>query len=270
MRWCRQVAVAAVLGLAFLLAPAGSASADPLSDARQAIDGSDYLTAQPALKKALESGTQGPAELAEIYKLSGIVEAALGNSAPAQAAFAKWLSLEPKGSLPAGTSPKITRPFIAAQAELKKKGPLAAKAETSDDPPAVTLVVSNDPQKLIVGARVFFSVDHKAEQRLEADGKDHIKIELEKGKRIDLRLQGVDQYGNRVVELGSSDVPIVITSSGTGEVDVMHPTLTTAKTPPTKRPSEPATPRSWYAQWWVWGGVAIVATGTGAYFGYKT
>src|SRR5688572_6089572 len=138
-RW-GQVAIAAAL----LTTLVSTARADSLADARKAIEGSDYMAARPALDTALRAGTAGPADLAEIYKLTGVVEGALGNAAPAEKAFARWLALEPKGSLPPGTSPKITRPFVAAQEQVKKKGTLAAKAETADDPPSVTLVVVND------------------------------------------------------------------------------------------------------------------------------
>ncbi|HSD87519.1 MAG TPA: hypothetical protein VLB44_08385 [Kofleriaceae bacterium] len=266
MRRWRQVALATVLLAVF----APWARADPLADARKAVEGSDYLTAQPALEKALKAGTAGPADLAEIYKLTGIVEGALGNADISQTAFGKWLALDPKGSLPPGTSPKITRPFTAAQKEAQKKGPLQAKAETQDNPPAVTLVVENDPMKMIVGARVYFTVDKGKEQTLEAEGKDSIKLELEKGKRLDLRLHGLDEYGNHVVELGSKDVPIVITSSGETKPDIVidkkdRDLLKTKPPPP-----PPATPRSWYLQWWLWGSVAVVATATTGYFGYKT
>lgn len=260
----RQVAVAAVV---FLFAFMSSAGADSLGDARKAIEGSDYLTARPALEAALKSGTAGPADLAEIYKLTGIVEAALGNEKPAQAAFARWLALDPKGSLPDGTSPKITRPFDAAAEQAKKRGPLVAKAETADSPPAVTLVVVNDPVKLIVGAKVYFTVDHKPEQSLSADGTKRVKLELERGKRLDLRLHAVDEYGNRVVELGSKDVPIVITSSGDLKPDVVSHTKDTKLVTPS---SGHEAPRPWYLQWWVWGGATVVATGVGGYFGYRT
>src|SRR5437016_659466 len=105
MRWGRQVAVATMLLLA--VASPSRANADALSDAQAAVDGSDYVKAQELLDSALKSGTQGPSELAEIYKLTGIVDGALGDAAGAQTAFAKWISLDPKGSLPKGTSPKI-------------------------------------------------------------------------------------------------------------------------------------------------------------------
>jgi hypothetical protein len=260
-RW--QVAIAAAL---LMTLASSSARADALGDARKAVEGSDYLTARPALETALKAGNAGPSDLAEIYKLIGVVEAALGNAGPSEQAFTRWLALDPKGSLPPGTSPKITRPFVAAQDKAKKAGPLSAKAETIDDPPAVTLVVVNDPAKMIVGAKVYFVADRKPEQKLEADGNDKITIELGLGKRIDLRLHAVDEYGNRVVELGSKDVPIVITSSGKEKkIDPKDREVLVRK-----RTTEPAEPRPWYFKWWVWGTASVVATGVGGYFAWQT
>lgn len=264
MRCCLwgQVAVSAAL----LTALASTARADALADARKAVDGSDYLSAKPALETALKAGTSGPTDLAEIYKLTGIVEAALGNTGASEQAFARWLALEPKGSLPAGTSPKITRPFDAAEKQAKQQGPLAAKAQTTDSPPAVTLVIQNDPQKMIVGAKVYFVADKKAEETLEAEGHGKITIELGTGKRIDLRLHAVDQYGNRVVELGSKDVPIVITSSGAETKIIEKDRERVVK----KEPPPPEEPRSWYFQWWTWGAATVVTAGVGGYFAWRT
>lgn len=243
-----------------------TARADALADARAAVDGSDYPTAKTSLEAALRAGTAGPSELAEIYKLTGIVEGALNNAQAATTAFAKWLSLDPKASLPAGTSPKFMRPFEAAQQQAVKRGQVQAKAETEDEPPTVTLVVANDPHKLIAGAKVYFRVDKRAEQALRGDlegGK--VTIELETGKRIDLRLHAVDQYGNRVLELGTKDVPLVITSSGTTKViiDPKDGELV-------KKPASPPGERPWYATWWVWGIATGVSAGVTGFFGWRT
>lgn len=264
MRWI-PVATAAVL--MFAVAPA--ARADALADARKAVDGSDYPTARTLLVSALEAGTAGPDALAEIYKLTGIVEGALGNATAATDAFSKWLSLDARGALPLGTSPKIMRPFTAAQDKAKKRGLVEAKAKTEDNPPAVTLVVVNDPHKLIASAKVYFRVDNKAEQSLEAAGTEQIKLELETGKRIDLRLHAVDKYGNHVVELGSKDVPIVITSSGTTK-QIIDPEDRKLFVKKRTEPAPPPSPRALYAQWWVWGIGTIVATGTGGFFAWRT
>jgi hypothetical protein len=263
--WWGQAAAPLIVAI-LLTTLASSAHGDALGDARKAVEGSDYLNARPLLETALKAGNADPEDLAEIYKLTGVVEAALGNAQPSQQAFARWLALVPKGSLPAGTSPKITRPFAAAQQQAKKDGPLSAKAETSDDPPSVTLVVVNDPRKMIVGAKVYFVTDRKAEQTLEAEGKDKVTIELGLGKRIDLRLHAVDQYGNRVVELGSKDVPLVITSSGKAKpIDSADRELLVQH-----KKHEPAKPRPLVLQWWLWGTAAVVATGVGGYFAWQT
>jgi hypothetical protein len=259
---CRWLFAAVAVVVVAYMAPA---HADALSDARKAVDASDYPTAKGMLDTALKAGTASPTELAEIYRLSGIVEAALGNAQGATVLFAKWLSLDTRASLPDGTSPKLKRPFDAAVTQAAKRGPIEAKAETEDDPPAVTLVIVNDPHKLIVGAKVYFRIDKRPEQQLAADGQDRIKIELETGKRLDLRLHGIDEYGNRVVELGSKSVPIVITSSGKTKViiDPKDGDLV-------RKPLEPETPRSWYAQWWVWGIATGVAAGVGGFFAWRT
>src|SRR5689334_11578885 len=101
----------AAIAAAVTLAVAVDVRAEPLDDARKAVDASDYAAARPLVVQALEAGTASPDELAEIYKLTGIVESALGNTSGATDAFGKWLSLDVKGSLPFGTSPKIMRPF---------------------------------------------------------------------------------------------------------------------------------------------------------------
>src|SRR4051812_37114478 len=74
-----------------LLVIEGVAWADPLPDAlaraRQAVAESDYSAARPALSAALDGGGRGPEELIEIYRLTGIVAAALGDAKAATDAF---------------------------------------------------------------------------------------------------------------------------------------------------------------------------------------
>src|SRR3569623_2395803 len=130
---CRGLAVLAVLALV------GSARADSLGDARKAVDNSDYLTARSLIEKALDDGTASPADLADIYRIKGIVEAALGNTAAATTAFGKWLALDPKAELPPGTSPKITRPIAAAQTQAAPRVLFHVLTDTALDLPRVTL-----------------------------------------------------------------------------------------------------------------------------------
>ena len=226
--------------------------------ARHDVESSDYLAARGALVSALDAGTASPEDLAEIYKLSGIVEGALGKDAEATASFAKWLAIDPKGTLPPGTSPKITRPFDAA---AKNADALKVKAETEATPPSVTLVIQSDPQHLVTRARVFVRADGGAETKVEASGAQRIKLALPNGKRLDLRVQALDEHGNRVVELGSADVPIVITGAA--------PDVVAAKKPVEIHHEEPPAARPLYLRWWLWGAVGVAFAGAGTYFGIE-
>lgn len=249
--------------LALAVRPALADDDTALGLARRDVEASDYLAARSALVAALNAGTAGPTDLAEIYKLSGIVEGALDDADAATAAFSKWLALDPKGSLPAGTSPKITRPYEAAAASLKKRAPLKVKTETTTDPPTVTVVIVSDPAKMLSRARAFVVADGAAEVTVEGAGKDRITLELPRGKRIDLRVQALDAHGNRVVELGSTDVPIVITGA-----EAQRQTGKVVVTKPKHDEAPPGEPRPWYLKWWAWGGASVAFLGVGSYFGF--
>jgi hypothetical protein len=257
----RGLAVVAVLALV-----AGAARADDLATARAAVDASDYFAARGAIDKALGDGKASPDDLADLYRMKGIVEAALGNSAAATTAFGKWLALDPKASLPQGTSPKITRPFTAAQDQAKGREPIKVKTETTADPPTVTLVIVSDPFMMIAKARVYVRVDGGKEQKLEGTGKKTITIDLPKGKRLDLRVKALDEAGNRVVELGTSDVPIVIVGPGGEEQVVVKKHDEAPKRVVVHRDEHP---RPLYLRWWVWTGAAIGIGAGATYFGLQ-
>lgn len=252
-------------GLAALavLALVGTARADNLADARKAVDASDYDAAKTAIDKALADGTQGPDDLADLYRMKGIVDAAEGSTAAATTAFGKWLALDPKAALPAGTSPKIVRPFDAAKDQAKMREPIKVKTETTSDPPTVKLVVVSDPFMMISKVRVHVRADGGKEQTVQ--GKKKLPIELPKGKRLDLYVEALDDNGNRVAVLGSSDVPIVITgAAGHEEVVVTKPEARGKPLPP---PPPAAHERPLYLKWWMWTGVAVAIGAGGTYFG---
>ena len=255
------------LAMTAVLALVGSARADDLTDARKAVESSDYDAARSLLDKALADGKASPEELADIYRMRGLVDAALGNTAAATTSFGKWLALDPKAALPDGTSPKITRPFAAAQDQAKGREPVKVKTETTSDPPTVTLVVVSDPYMMISSVRVFVRADAGKEKTLE--GKKKIPIELPKGKRLDLRVEALDDNGNRVAVLGTSEVPIVITGAGAEQVVVTHHDKGTHEGTPLPPPPPPEHPRPLYLKWWMWTGAAVAVAAGGAYFGMQ-
>ena len=250
--------------LAFGLLAKAAAADTPLDAARAAVDASDYFAARTQLDAIVTAGTSGPDELAEVYRLTGIVAGALGDAKAATTAFQKCLALSPKVTLPVGTSPKIGRPFAAAQAFFKTHEAVKIKADTAASPPAVTISVVSDPLAMIARARVYVRVDGKPEETLERPAADSVTLTLPEGQRIDLRIAALDANGNRVAELGTAEVPIVIVGAGgTTQVTATKPVV---KPPP--RPASPAHARPLYLKWWLWGGVTVAFAGAGTYFGF--
>ena len=252
--------------VALVCAIASSAAADPLDTAKAAVDKSDYPAAKAALADALAAGDNSPEQLAEIYRLSGIVTAALGDEMAATEAFERCLALSPKATLPAGTSPKITRPFAAAQAYYKDHQRVDVKTETAAQPPTITVIVASDPLAMIAKVRVVVVADGKAEQTLDRAASERTAVALPKGKRLDLRVIVLDDKGNRIAEVGSKDVPIVVVGPGESVVQVNVPPAGAKKPEPTK-PRGPEHPRPLYLQWWLYGGAAVAFAGAGTYFG---
>src|ERR1700733_7571311 len=109
-RRVRGVVIATILSLTSLTSLHRAHADDDtgLAQAQRDVDASDYASARTALAAALQAGNASPGDLAQLYKLSGVVEAALGNPVEATTEFAKWLALDPRAALPPGTSPKIT------------------------------------------------------------------------------------------------------------------------------------------------------------------
>jgi hypothetical protein len=256
----------ATLALAVLLALGSPVEAGPVDDAKAAIDESDYPKARDVLAAALASGAHGREELTEIYRMSGIVIGALGDEQAATDAFQRALALSPKVTLPPGTSPKITRPFAAAQDLAKEGGPLEIKSETASAPPSVTVVVVSDPLSMIARVRVTAVVDGRPEQTFDRPASERTTIELPAGARLDVRVAVVDEHGNRLAELGSREVPIVILGRGARPGPGGG---TVVRGPPEgpRPPSPPRSPRPLYLRWWMWAGGAIAFGAAGTLFG---
>jgi tetratricopeptide (TPR) repeat protein len=254
------------MALAVLLVLGSPALAGPLDDAKLAVEASEYLKARAALTEALAGGANGREELAEIYRLSGIVNGALGDPKAATAAFQRALALSPKLELAPGTSPKITRPFAAAQGLAKQSAPLEIKSETGSAPPSVTVIVASDPLAMIAHVRVAVVADGQPEQSFERPAAERVTVELPAGARLDVRIAAVDEHGNRLAELGSREVPIVVLGTAPppppkGGIAVQAP-----RQPPPP-PPPPASPRPLHLRWWMWAGGAVAFGAASAYFG---
>jgi hypothetical protein len=225
-----------------------------LARARSELEALDFPAARVTLARALATGTNRADEVAEIYKLTGIVAGAIGDTEASTRAFERLLSLSPNASLEAGTSPKILKPFKAATANIARHGPLKVAAKTAYDPSSVTLVVANDPLGMVMSARAWFSIDGQPEQKRIASGLPPIAVPLPAGTRIAVRVAALDLHGNELVEIR----------------DLVVEQETTAAEPPPEPPPAPERPprgRPLYANAWLWGGVTVAFGATASYFG---
>lgn len=254
MRPVGKTAIAIACAVVSMWAAGAQAAGDPLTRARQELDALQYDKARASLDEALKQGTNGPRDMAEIYRLSGQVAAALGDAAGAEDDFKMLLELAPDAQLPAGMSPKITEPFDAARAFAKQHAPLAiTHTESGGAAPTITLVVANDALGLVAGARAIVSADGGPARSLEARGGSEILIPLPAGHRLEVTLAAIDSRGNRLVEIGV-DEPIVIG----GPTEIVKPV---------HRAGGGGHARPIYARWWLWGGVALAVGGGATYFG---
>jgi hypothetical protein len=226
---------------------------------------SDYAAARTQLEAARGAGGLDPDETAELYRLSGFVDAAFGDVQAATDDFTRLLAVAPRTKLPAGTSPKFRRPFDAAAAYFASHAPLEVKIETDAATPSITLIVASDPLAMIARAHVAFTVNGGAEQIQDvaaAPGASRIEVALPPGKRIDARIAALDDHGNELIDIGSKLVPVVILGQD-------RPRPAVVVTPPLARPpirtAAPAPPV--YRRWWPYAAAAVGFGGVAGGFG---
>jgi hypothetical protein len=249
--------------LALLLLEGVAWADDPVAVARQAVAESDYVAARPVLTAALEGGGRSPEDLVEISRLSGIVEAALGDAKAATEAFTRLLALSPRAALPDGTSPKIRRPFDAAARYIADHAGLEVRTETASQPPTITLVVVSDPLNMVAAARAVFIVDGGPERTTDVEASERTAIVLPAGRRIDARVAALDAHGNRLVEIGSREVPIVIV--GEAPAVIARPPPPPRKPPVVARAAPPL-----YRRWWPYAAASVAFAGATGYFAWST
>jgi hypothetical protein len=97
-----------------------------------------------------------------------------------------------------------------------------------------------------------------------------MEISVPSGGRVDVWVAALDSNGNRLSEVGSAEVPLVIVGAG-GEPKVVTPPTGNDKAAPVKAPRSVTPPheRPLYLQWWVWGGATLVAAAGTGYFGMR-
>jgi hypothetical protein len=291
-RACAAIAAALVLGVAAdAAAQSGADQASLLDKARTELGELRYDDALATADKALAAGTSGPAATAQIYLLLGEVQASLGQRGDAERAFQRALAIDPELQLRRGVSPKIARPFRRARRARRGDRSLElAHRIVAVDPPTVAVLVQSDPLGMVVGARVVYWPERGPARTVSGRGKVRIDLALPRSATR-FTVAGVDQHGNRVVELGSEQRPLPLDDTGRpapGAVAAApasssdsapaaegagraaeassEPAPDIAPTGTVAQDSEPArTPI--YASWILWGGVAVGLGAAGTWAG---
>ena len=136
-----------------ILALCGLAHADPitpapsLAEARRAIAEVRYDDARRLLVEVLARGGSRPEELRELYELSAATAVVMGQVDLAEQYYRRVLALDPAASLPAGASPRLRDPFVAAQAYMAAHGRLEARAARHGA--AIEVTVVSDPLGMV-------------------------------------------------------------------------------------------------------------------------
>lgn len=246
--WITAAAALTLLGLCH-----GPAAASPqLEEARALLADLDYEGTLRALQQALLSGKNAPDEIRSVYRLLGEVHASLGNAAEAERFFRNWLALDPDATLPAGSSPKLIAPLVAAQAYMSTRKPLAVRCEPTRQGTGLTLDVAADPTELIAGGWAAYRLKSGDETIVKARGTGSIVLRSPAAARAKAVCAAVDRHGNHLIEIGSWSSPVIVEPRQ--DVVLPGPEAT----------SEASAPL--YARWYLWGTLTAVALGSGGYF----
>ncbi len=271
----------------------GGAPRATVERARTEIGELRYEDAQKTVEKAIRSGTNGPAEMTELYLLLGEVKASLGDDQAAQDAFRSALAIDPAAELRDGLSPKIREPFGKAKKSMKSKKPLAVQHRIlKPDPPTIAVLVQSDPFGMIVGGRLIYRNADGAERSVAGTGKQRIDLKLPRGTGKFL-VAGIDQHGNRLIVLGSESEPLTLdieSGGGAGDGEAAGAGEETSGEPDggsdtdtggggeedggsattVSKSSGGSGGPAFYAHWMVWGGVAVGVAGVGVLTGLST
>ncbi len=275
-----------------LVVGAGAAAAQKkgtVEKVRSEIGELRYEDAQKTIEKSIKSGTNGPAEMAELYLLYGEVKASLGDDEAALDAFKKALAIDPAAQLRDGLSPKIKEPFGRARRTMKGKKPLALQHRIiKQDPPTIAVLVQSDPFGMVIGGRIVYKNADGAERSVAGMGKDRIDLKLPKGVK-EFIVAGIDERGNRLAELGSESEPLTLDIEGGGggpAPDREEPAggddegggdesgggggEAAASTTVSKSSGGGSSGTPLYANWLLWAGAAVAIGGVGVLTGLST
>lgn len=245
----RRLRVLPWIALAWLQLEAVAWADDPLAQARAAVAQSDYAAALPMLTAALDGGGRGHDELAEIYQLTGVVEAALGDTRAATDAFIHLLVLSPAAALPDGTSPKIRRPFDEAARYVAGHGTLEIKFDWPDHAGPAAVIVASDPLDMVATVRVVSEPGGRQDLEVASE-RTELAMPGDAVARFSVNVTVLDVHGNALA----------------GVVYLRDMAPRAPYVPPSSTIVVPARPRPVYLRWWPYAAAGVATLAATGYF----
>jgi len=258
--------------LCLLCSPAWAA--DDLKRGEGLFSRMQYDEAMQMAEAALTSARADRPGLVRAYRLKGLCQAALNQPREAVKTFRRLLSIDSTFRLEKGLSPKYTAPFYQAVALSEETGYLklknhSPKTRRPADEPGLKLELVSDPMELVEAVRLNFWTGKRDPLKIRraVEGPGVIDIPLPFARRAgDIRyyFEALNHYGGVVARLGNRDKPFRLrTRTKDAPLAVVVPPPVA---PLPVDPDPPAVTDSdddrWYASWWFWTIVGVVAAGT--------
>lgn len=230
--------------------PAALSVGPDVMRAQDLYDNLQFDAAEAAITAALLRPGRARAELAALYRLRGLLNAARDDNGRAQQDFTRWLLLAPDGRLPDGAAPKIVAPFQAAQRDLQRAPALGLRPMLVTDPvPLLRVEVVGDRARLGQAVVVSYAVAQVAGS-LRRDVSERTPLlsfpllGLPPGKLV-YTVELLGEGGGRLAQAGSLAAPLV---------------------------AYPFGPEPLYRKWWLWtaaAGLGVLALGLGVGLGRR-
>lgn len=237
----------AIVASAALLLSLPAHAQDHLAAAEAAYGQIDFEAVLTEASAALEQGGNSPRQLTRIYELIGIAAAASDDEERSRDAYVKLLALNPEAQVDTNLAPRLRSPFMEARGFWSSRTDrLDVEVRLVRRSNGMRIVLS-DPLDMAVEIRVatriageFVDFD---QQRVEAQPSTLVEVTgLPDAPQIEYVVDVLDDYGNRILSLGTEDEPRVI-----GEAPAVGPVAG-----PSERGGFPT---------WAWVAIGVVAAG---------
>ncbi len=242
------------------------AAQDLVGQAEEAYLEVDFERTLDLGRQAIASGRLDPARLARVYELMGVAHAASGDEEASREAYKKMLALRPDAQVDTNLAPRLRSPFMeargywATRSERLEVDVVLARAERGL---RVQLI---DPlgmaSGVVVRTRVAGEMRPLDERVFDAARELLAPVDaLPAADRIEYVVEVLDVAGNRMLQLGTRDLPNVV-----GREPAVSPGLVGGGSDVDEGGGR--------VPGWVWGllgGVVVAAgLGTGLYVGLRT